>query len=252
MANKSKYRWAILILVIILCLFSVLITKTNDSKNKSDNKITAVKQKDEFNKNKYSISSPDSLWVIVNKQRQLDPKDYEPSDLVVPDVPLRGPKDKEEMKLRKPTANALEELVQAASEEEIDLMLASGYRSYSLQTLVYNNYVRTQGRATADTQSARPGFSEHQTGLALDIVGTNRVCEIEPCFADTKESKWVAKNAYKYGFIIRYAKDQQKTVGYIYEPWHLRYVGKELSNQVHKLGDPTLEDFFNLGKAGNY
>lgn len=205
-----------------------------------------------FNKKKYSLDDPSSFWVIANKKRPLDPKNYAPIDLRVPAVALRSSSTSEEMKLRDPAATALETMFAGAKEQGITLLLASGYRSFNLQTGVYNRYVSTQGQTTADSQSARPGYSEHQTGLAVDVGGANRVCEIEACFADTPEGKWVAANAYKYGFVVRYQKGTENIVGYIYEPWHLRFVGVELASELKRLGNPTLEDFFNLPAAATY
>ncbi len=170
----------------------------------------------------------------------------------MPNVALRSSSTSEEMLLRNQAATALENMFKAAKDLGINLLLASGYRSYSLQNGVYNRYVTTQGQAVADSQSARPGYSEHQTGLAVDVGGTNRVCEIEACFADSLEGKWVADNAYKFGFIVRYQNGTENTVGYIYEPWHLRYVGKDLATELNRLGNPTLEDFFQLGPAAIY
>jgi D-alanyl-D-alanine carboxypeptidase len=112
--------------------------------------------------------------------------------------------------------------------------------------------VNVQGKAVADSQSARPGYSEHQTGLAVDVEPTSRKCEVEACFGDTPEGKWVAANAHKFGFIIRYPKNMQSVTGYIYEPWHIRYVGKELAGEMHKQNIATLEQFFGLEAAPDY
>lgn len=205
-----------------------------------------------FNKKELSLDDPKSLWIIVNKQRPLDPPDFAPDDLTVPDVSLRNSRASDEMKLRKPAATALKQMLDAASKEYTDLLLASGYRSYGLQKGVYNRYVKTEGQASADSQSARPGHSEHQTGLAVDVGAKNRVCELEECFGITPEGKWVAANAYKYGFVIRYQKNTQNVVGYIYEPWHLRYVGTKLSNEIHKQDSLPLETFFGMPPAPDY
>lgn len=205
-----------------------------------------------FNKDQLSLSSPNSLWVIVNKKRPLNPKDYEADDLVVPNVAIRSVSTEQESELRQPAANALENMFADAKQAGINLLLVSGYRSYGLQTNVYNNYVKTQGQSVADSQSARPGYSEHQTGLAADIGAGNRKCEIQACFANTKEGKWIAKSAYKYGFVIRYDDGRQTTVGYIYEPWHLRFVGKALANEVHTQNNIPLEKFFDLESAASY
>jgi D-alanyl-D-alanine carboxypeptidase len=131
-------------------------------------------------------------------------------------------------------------------------MLSSGYRSYDYQVGLYNGYVKSQGQATADTQSARPGYSEHQTGLAVDIEPASKKCELDACFADTPEGKWLVANAYKYGFILRYTQDKTAVTGYAYEPWHFRYVGTPLATEMHNQNVATLEEFFNLPVAPDY
>ena len=205
-----------------------------------------------FNKKAHSLSDPASIWVIVNKKRPLNPKDYAPSDLVTPNMPLRLAAGTTEMLLRREAATALENMAAAGKRDGINLMVASAYRPYGFQATLYNRYVNQQGQAMADTQSARPGYSEHQTGLAVDLEPASRTCEVEVCFATTAEGKWLDTHAHLYGFVIRYAKDQDATTGYTYEPWHLRYVGTDLSNQLHKTGTKTLEDFFSLEKAADY
>jgi D-alanyl-D-alanine carboxypeptidase len=205
-----------------------------------------------FDTKQHSLDDPASIWVIANKRRPLQPTDYSPGDLVAPDVPLRLTAQTEEMQVRAAVAAALEDLVAAAGKDGLDLMVSSAYRSYAYQEGLYNTYVRQQGQAVADTQSARPGHSEHQTGLAVDIEPASRECEIEECFGDLPEGKWVAANAYKYGFVVRYAKGKDHITGYIYEPWHLRYVGKPLAAELHRLGNPTLEEFFELDPAPDY
>jgi len=117
---------------------------------------------------------------------------------------------------------------------------------------VYNNNVRQFGQNGADTQSARPGYSEHQTGLAVDLGSTNRTCEIADCFAGTREGEWLAANAHTYGFVLRYSLHAEKTVGYKYEPWHFRFVGRELANEIHKRDNEPLETFFGLPAASDY
>lgn len=202
------------------------------------------RQNSKFDKKLHSVDDADSLWVIVNKGRKL-PNSYEPSNLVIPNVPLRLNKNYPEMKLKKEAAINLEKMFDTAKKQGINLMLASAYRSYQSQVDVYNLYVETEGAKNAEISSAKPGHSEHQTGLGIDLSSTSRECEVQLCFADTREGKWLAKNSYKYGFIIRYQKDKENLTGYEYEPWHFRYVGKELANEVKNDGE-TLEQFFNL------
>lgn len=205
----------------------------------------------QFDKKRYSLTDPTSIWVIVNKQHPLQPKDYIPADLVVPTVPLRVPGN-ESMQLRQITATNLEDMFTAAKASGINLMLSSGYRSYQYQVSLYNGYVQTQGQAVADTQSARPGFSEHQTGLAADVEPVSRTCEVDTCFKDTPEGQWLAANAYKYGFIIRYTAGKTAITGYEFEPWHVRYVGTALSTEMHDKHIETLEEFFGVTGGTTY
>jgi zinc D-Ala-D-Ala carboxypeptidase len=206
-----------------------------------------------FNKAQYSTTDPASIWVVVNKQHQLGPKDYTPKNLVVPDIPLRSNITSTEKYVRSDMAKALETMVAAATGDGIHLNLQSGYRSYSFQVSLYNSYVKQQGQAAADRQSARAGYSEHQTGLAADLGGTSKpACNVDPCFADTVEGKWLAANAYKYGFIIRYTAAKETVTGYEYEPWHVRYIGNELALEMHNQSVETLEEFFNITGGPNY
>ncbi len=260
--NKSLFILppVVLILVIILLTWIFVGKKAavsfNDLRNlKTVQKSTPAqnnKTDKPFDKNKNSITDPSSIWVVVNKINPIRPNDYAPSDLVVPDILLRNSSTSPEMLVRSEAASALKKMSDAANAESIGLRLASGYRSYGLQIVIYNNYVKTQGQAVADSQSARAGFSEHQTGLTVDLEPANRKCEIADCFADTAEGKWLAANAYKHGFILRYPPDSQPIVGYKYEPWHFRYVGTELSNEMNKTGQKYLERFFGLPDAPDY
>ena len=143
--------------------------------------------------------------------------------------------------ITKETQNAFNEMKADASKLGLNLWLASGYRSYSFQKSIYNNYVNMDGQAAADTYSARAGHSEHQTGLAFDLN------TITSAFAYTNEGKWVDSNCYKYGLILRYPKGKDSITGYMYEPWHLRYVGVELATKLYNNGDwITLEEYFGI------
>ncbi len=211
----------------------------------------ATTAKPAFNKSLYSLTDPTSIWVVVNKLRPLNPKNYVPTDLVVPNVPLRVPGNSS-MQIRAVTATAMEAMFAAAKADGAPLMLSSGYRSYSYQTSLYGSYVSAHGQASADTFSARPGYSEHQTGLAFDVEPLDQKCDVDQCFADTTAGKWIALHAYEYGFLIRYPSDKVAVTGYEYEPWHLRYVGKDLALELHNTHTETLEEFFGLPAAPNY
>lgn len=129
-----------------------------------------------------------------------------------------------------------------ASANGLTLWIQSGYRAYKYQEGLYNSYVKNRGgKEKADTFSARPGHSEHQTGYAFDLN------TIDSSFANTKEGIWVNENCIKYGFIIRYPKGKDNETGYKYEPWHLRYVGVELASKLYNNGDwITMEDYFGI------
>ena len=240
----------LIICIILIGLVGWFVFSQN---NKTDHSATPDDtNKQGFDTKKYSLEDPSSPWVIANKQRPLDPASYQPSDLTSPDVPLRLAAGAEEMQMRKEAAAAIEQMFADAKKDGLTLMVSSAFRSYDYQEGLYNTYVKQQGQAVADSQSARPGHSEHQTGWAVDVEPSSRKCEVEECFATTPEGKWVAENAYKYGFVIRYHEGKQDTTGYIYEPWHIRYVGKDLAAEVKKQGNPTLEEFFSLPKAPDY
>lgn len=134
---------------------------------------------------------------------------------------------------------AFKEMQSAAWNEGLNIWIASGFRSYEYQSGLYQRYVNRSGKEEADRYSARPGHSEHQTGLAFDLNS------IDDSFADTAEGKWVAEHCHEYGFIIRYPKGKENITGYIYEPWHIRYLGKETAEKVHNSG-LTLEEYLGI------
>jgi len=209
-----------------------IAVKPSDAVTNSQN---TEQQQAKFNKTKYSIDDPSSIWVIANKNRPLNPLTYSPSDLV---------EVGNNQQMRTEAATALTTLIAGAKAEGLTIQALSGYRSYSKQVTVYNNEVSKYGQAVADSESAKPGYSEHQTGLAVDVGGGG--CGIEDCFGETAEGKWLALNAYRYGFIVRYTAEKQSITGYRAEPWHIRYIGTELSNEMHEQNVTTLEEFFGL------
>ena len=145
--------------------------------------------------------------------------------------------------MREDAAAALEELFQAAQSEGIKLSSVSGYRSYSKQSLIYSRKVgRTGSEAEADKLVARPGTSEHQTGLCMDLIvgGANPV--LDESFADHACYRWLVENAHKFGFILRFPKGKETVTGYSYEPWHYRFVGVEAATEIYRRGI-TLEQY---------
>lgn len=195
----------------------------------------------------FSLKEASSQWVIVNKDNPLNPKDYTPVNLVTLTIPLRSNITDDEKQIADLAAPALNNLVSAASQQGISFDMQSGYRSYDFQQQLYKNYSSSETPNNIDSFSAKPGYSEHQTGLAVDLGGvSNPACNVKPCFATTPESKWLGDNAYKYGFIIRYPESKQNITGYEYEPWHLRYVGIYLATNMKSKGIATLEEYFKL------
>lgn len=265
---KSKFKFnkdivnKILIAVIIFLIFYILkvggiklidkrqvkvdnnISKKNTSIKSSTTQVTTTSSTTTTTKKKQDVSvsnNTDGLKIIdgiliVNKSYPL-PKDY---------VPTNTYKDATGL-------NYCSECINVDAYEKYKLMKAdmaslgmniwiqSGYRSYSLQESLYNKYVNRDGKLAADTYSARPGHSEHQTGLAFDLNS------ISDDFQYTSEGKWINENAWRYGFILRYPKSKESITGYKYESWHLRYVGEDLATKLYNNGDwITLEEHFNL------
>ncbi|MDO5291208.1 MAG: D-alanyl-D-alanine carboxypeptidase family protein [bacterium] len=197
-----------------------------------------------IHKNNVEIdTTPDSYTVLVNKEYGL-PEDYIPEDLVVPDIAYSFSYYDEKKQLRKVPAAALEELVSAASEEGLTIKGVSGYRSYARQKTIYNNNIRTQGLAHTEQYSAKPGYSEHQTGLSIDVSASSAGYGLTAKFGTTAEGKWLAENCYKFGFIIRYPEGKEQITGYSYEPWHIRYVGTELAKYLTE-NNLTLDEYYN-------
>lgn len=198
----------------------------------------------------HSLTDPASPWLVVNKHRPLTSPQYAPADLVQPNVPLAV--SGEAALLNSTTAAAAEGLFAAAAAEGIILTLASGYRSYATQVATYGSYVSSQGQAQADTASARPGYSEHQTGWAFDIGDGGGACGFQPCFAEQPAAVWAKAQAHRFGFVVRYPWMFHEITGYYYESWHLRYIGVEAATDMAVRGIATLEEYFGLEAAPAY
>lgn len=138
-------------------------------------------------------------------------------------------------------------MIQDAKKDKMNLVIRSGYRSYAAQKALYEKYVAIDGQTIAESYSARPGQSEHQTGLAYDIGSRESVINLSIQFGQTPEGKWLKEHAHEYGFIIRYGENQTNITGYQYEPWHIRYVGKSHAGILYKSGK-TLEEYLGLYK----
>lgn len=172
--------------------------------------------------------------ILVNKHNYLK-EDYVPENL----KSLSSTYALSNMKMVEEAANAFETLSKDASKENYKIIAMSTYRSYEYQVDLYNKYVKSDGKDAADTYSGRPGNSEHQTGLAVDVYNQT---ETYTNFEKTEEYDWMQENAYKYGFILRFPKDKENETGYEFESWHYRYVGKDIAKYIHK-HNITLEEY---------
>ena len=175
----------------------------------------------------------DGNLILVNKFFHLDDT-YVPEDLVTLSTKYNNGANNQ---MRKEAADAFMKMVDGALLDNIILKNASAYRSYDYQVNLYDNYVARDGKKNADIYSARPGYSEHQTGLCSDIN------TVDSSFDGTNEANWLLKNAYKYGFILRFPKGKEDITGYKYEPWHYRYVGKKAAKVIYE-NDLTLEEYY--------
>jgi D-alanyl-D-alanine carboxypeptidase len=172
-------------------------------------------------------SEPDSLTALINKHFYL-PDDYTPSDLVT----IGG------TMLRSEAAGAVQDMIEAAEKEGHNLWSQSGFRSYGVQVSLYDQYSASDGTDAADTYSARPGYSEHQSGLTTDLN------TITDAFGETPEGIWASENCWKFGFIVRYTEENTDITLYKPEPWHLRYIGREAAEDMHNTGIISFEEYW--------
>jgi D-alanyl-D-alanine carboxypeptidase len=226
----------ILIFIIVICgLWYGMEGKATELKDINLNKIgLALNEKDKL-VNLNNINTRKEL-ALVNTEHGLS-KDYKPEGLTIPSIPFATGVSQEEKCVAGIIAKPLEELFNAAKQEGIILLGNSGYRSYKSQKDVYTSRVKSEGKKLADAYVAKPGFSEHQTGLCIDI--TNKSSNF---VKGTKEADWLAENCYRFGFIIRYPYGKQSITDIEYEPWHIRYVGKEAAKYIYD-NRVTLEEY---------
>ena len=243
---RSSFWWGLFAAIVIVgaggAIAAIsLVTPSNLKATPSYPAMTpAPERTPSLDRTALSIDDPMSLWLVVDKLRPLNPISWVPPDLVSIDVPKNYV-----AYMRAPAAAQLKRMFDDYSNLNPgrSLMALSSYRSYDMQKSIWDgNY----------TLTALPGHSEHQTGMAVDVGSTSGKCPIQICFGDEPEGKWVAANAHKYGFIIRYPLGKEGITGYQYEPWHLRFVGPVLAWYMHDTQTQTLEQAFNLPAAPKY
>ena len=178
-----------------------------------------------------TIENPNDVLVLVNKYNAF-PNGYVPKDLMMV----------ESTYMRSDAAIHMLDMVKAMRNEGLTVILHSGYRSEKTQENLYNRYVKRDGKEKADTYSARPSHSEHQSGLAMDLSNN---WALEEVFENTKEFAWLKEHAHEYGYILRYKKGKEDITGYTYEPWHYRYVGVDIATKIHD-ENLTFEEYYVL------
>lgn len=186
-----------------------------------------------------NTASTDSITMLVNKNHSIS-ADYVPGDLVTVDLPSTR-----DTQLRRAAAEGLTKLFNAASNAGLELFCCSGYRSYETQAGLYSGNVDAYGVDGAELISARPGMSEHQLGLAMDVTSASVGFDLSESFGSTSEGQFINNNAHKYGFIVRYPQGKTDITGYAYEPWHLRYVGVDVATDIYNSGK-TMEEYYGL------
>lgn len=185
------------------------------------------------------------LLLLVNKKHPID-EAYRPKDLKK--VKYGAPDRAEETHyMRAEAAAAFQHMVEDAAKDGIELKMTTAYRSYDFQKMLFESYVEKEGEEKANTYSAKPGQSEHQTGLSVDVSSPSVDYQLSNDYGKTKEGEWVAAHAHEYGFILRFPKGKEDVTGYQFEPWHLRYVGLLAAKEIYEQ-KLTLEEYLTENK----
>ena len=196
-----------------------------------------------------AFTDTESLLVVANKKHRL-PEGYIPPDLVTPNI-----RQTQACQMRREAAEWIAKMAEAAAEDGVNLSISSAYRGEDYQRSLYENYKAQYGMETADTISSRPGYSDHQTGLAADFVegdGSFDGINFNQSFETTGSGEWLRNHAHEYGFIMRYPKDKQDITGYAYEPWHYRYVGTDAATKIWTAGEfESFEEYYGVD-GGDY
>ena len=237
--RKRKRRAIIVFSFIAVVLTTYFFINLNNRRIESiNNRIESIGN---FRDNTNQSNSSQNL-ILVNKSNSLS-RNYQPDDLVIPNIRFDNIADDMVQYVRYDAAISLEELFQAAESQGINLIAVSGYRSYSYQDNVYRNEVNTVGRIEADKYVAKAGESEHQTGLSMDIL-SDEYLSLDDGFENTIAFSWLEDNMSNFGFILRFPKGKEDITGYSYEPWHIRYVGIPAATEIMEEG-LTLEEYLN-------
>ncbi|MFL8800628.1 MULTISPECIES: M15 family metallopeptidase [unclassified Clostridioides] len=232
-------KFKLILAIIIVVFISVFISKNKFLiKDKTPTGTAQFASEEDVESNSQNKNHSNSIAniLLVNKTNGIS-KDYAPENITKVNIPFVEEATEEEKQMAGEPAKAVEDLVKQANEEGIQFLGSSAYRSYNTQQDTYTKRVKSQGQEKADEYVAKPGHSEHQTGLCIDLTNPERWF-----VGSTKEAIWLAENAHKFGFIIRYPKGKEDITGTAYEPWHIRYVGKDIAEEIYSRG-LTLEEY---------
>lgn len=221
MKIKELLLAIIIVLVVIIFLGGESFSKDTSRYNKGSIDIVET-----VNKN----------LILVNKKNSIN-SEYRPQNMIKPNILFLEIAKEEERLMDSVASKNIEDLFREAKKEGINLIGTSAYRSYESQKKIYKQNVNIRGKEEAKKYAALPGQSEHQTGLSIDITNEERWFH-----ESTKEATWLADNAHRFGFILRYPKGKEHITGYNPEPWHVRYVGKEVAKEIYSEGI-TLEEY---------
>ena len=241
-----------IIILSIVLIFSIHNdTKTAAVENEGTIDVASLSQEAKLaaEKREEAEKKSNEYLILVNKHNSVE-DGYKPDDLTIPSYSLKNGNTNNKY-VRKEAAEAFDRLAADAAADGVDIRLVSGFRSTDRQGVLYDQYVRGHGKTAADTFSARKCYSEHHTGLALDVSSDSVGYKLTESLGSTEDGKWLAENGHKYGYIIRYPKGKEDTTGYTYEPWHIRYVGIDAATEIFEKG-VTLEEYLGEEAAPDY
>jgi zinc D-Ala-D-Ala carboxypeptidase len=250
MGKIIKYTiYILLTMLVILALYLTFSNEGFNASNKSDpDTINEINNKIE-GVDAFDIIGNQEMLILVNKQNGLSPN-YKPEDLTKVNEYAPG-RDESTRYMRKEASDSINLMLADAKELGLDIVITTAFRGYNLQKIIFENNVLKSGSIEeANKTSAKPGESEHQTGLAADLSSSKINYELNTSFGELEEGKWISQNAWEYGFILRYQADKFEITGYNYEPWHIRYVGKEFAKYIYD-NNLTLEEFISEREQNN-
>lgn len=228
-----------LITIGLMLSMTLLIGCVNNS-TQADAEQELIEEVAEAEEDIIKVDRNDPFLIFVNKENPL-PDGFIPENLANIDGKLSS---NQGISVDKTVLEKYLEMREDALNDDVHMVICSAYRSYNLQSTLYNRYLSTRGEEWTKAHSAYPGTSEHQTGLAMDITSAQMGYGLDKSFEDTKEGIWLKENCANYGFIIRYPDGKEEITGYTYEPWHIRYIGEEYA-KIIMAEEITLEEFFN-------